>query len=44
MKHKVDFCWECGRKLWGGQHVIKEIDGHPRVLHKACSKKRLPEK
>lgn len=35
----VKFCWDCGKKLWGNHHVIKNIDGYPRTLHKQCAKK-----
>ena len=35
-KPKVKFCWECGNKLWGNQHVLKRIDGEVRTLHITC--------
>jgi len=41
---RAKFCWECGRKLWGNRHVLKEIDGQIRTLHKACAEKLEQEK
>jgi len=35
-KHKVKFCWHCGRKLQGNHFVEYVIDGHARILHKQC--------
>lgn len=35
-KPRVRFCWECGRKLWGNHHVILNIQGYDRTLHKQC--------
>ena len=35
-KLPVRFCWECGRKFWGNQHVRKRIDGEIRYLHVKC--------
>ena len=35
--HIVRFCWACGRKLWGRQGVVKEVDGEFRMLHKGCA-------
>lgn len=39
MKPRVNFCWLCGRKLWGHNHVETFVDGHIRILHKACHAK-----
>ena len=39
MKPRVRFCWLCGRKLWGNKHVETFVDGHIRILHKACHQK-----
>jgi hypothetical protein len=35
-KPRVRFCWECGKKLRGNHFIEVEIDGHKRILHKAC--------
>ena len=35
----VRHCWECGRRLsFNKDFAVKVIDGHSRVLHKACAK------
>ena len=36
MRPRVNFCWLCGRKLWGNKHIETFVDGHIRILHKAC--------
>jgi hypothetical protein len=36
-KPRVNFCWECGRKLRGNYHVELVVDGHKRIVHKQCS-------
>lgn len=38
--NSVKFCWECGRKLWGGKGVPIEVDGKDRVVHKSCAEQR----
>ena len=35
-KPRVKFCWECGRKLWGNNHVLKKIHDEVRTLHISC--------
>lgn len=37
-KPRVNFCWECGRKLQGRHHKEIEIHGCKRILHKSCAK------
>ena len=37
-KSKVNFCWECGKKLYGNHRTEMIIDGHKRTLHKQCAK------
>jgi hypothetical protein len=43
MKHKVSFCWECGRKLWGNHKVICLIGEEKRTIHKTCAKQLMHE-
>ena len=36
----TSFCWLCGRKLWHkNKPTVLVVDGHPRTLHKFCSKR-----
>ena len=42
-KPRVRFCWDCGRQLRGNHHIEKEVDGHLRILHKACYENLFPE-
>ena len=37
-KPRVRFCWECGRKLSGYHFEEIEVEGFPRICHKACAK------
>ena len=37
-KNKVNFCWICSKKLWGGHREVLTIDMWPRTLHKMCAK------
>lgn len=39
----VKFCWECSRKLWGNHHIVLEVFGEDRVLHKQCADKLREE-
>jgi hypothetical protein len=41
MKPRVRFCWHCGNKLRGNHFVEVEIEGYPRILHKACEKEAI---
>jgi len=41
-KPRVQFCWECGRKLWGNHFVEIEVDGFLRIMHKSCGRKYTP--
>lgn len=36
-KSKIILCWWCGRKLWGNNVTLKEVDGHMRRMHKFCA-------
>jgi hypothetical protein len=40
---RVNFCWWCGKKLRGRNHVHAEIDGTDRIMHKFCEKYRPEE-
>ena len=44
-KPRVGFCWLCGHRLWGKQHIVITliIDGHDRILHKSCAKRWAKE-
>ena len=35
---EIRFCWLCSRQLQGNHYAETEVDGHIRVLHKACAK------
>jgi hypothetical protein len=35
----IRFCWHCSRKLRGNHFVKAKVNGHMRVMHKACHKK-----
>ena len=37
-KPRVNFCWECGNKLWGNSFTEMHVEGHDRILHKQCAK------
>ena len=38
-KPRVGFCWACGNRLHGRQHVERVVDGALRVLHNFCAQK-----
>jgi hypothetical protein len=40
-KPRVNFCWECGKKLRGNSYAELWIDGYTRTLHKSCTKDLL---
>lgn len=37
-KPRLPFCWWCSRKLYGTISATLVIDGHERILHKACAR------
>lgn len=37
-KPRSTLCWLCGRRLYQWRvHIEREVDGHSRILHRACS-------
>ena len=42
-KPRINLCWECGHRLRGRQHIEAVIEGHQRIFHKSCFKKREPK-
>ena len=45
MKNKnVNFCWHCGRQLYGNHCSILNIHEYDRVLHKRCAIEILRDK
>lgn len=46
LKPRSTICWLCGRRLYQWRvHVERVVDGHSRILHRACSEalKKNPE-
>ena len=37
-KPRVQFCWQCCKKLYGNHHEIIVVDGYEKVVHKVCAK------
>jgi hypothetical protein len=38
-KPRLNWCWACGNRLHGRQHVEREIGGARRILHVICAQK-----
>ena len=38
-KPRIGLCWLCGNHLRGNHFAEIEIDGHVRILHKACAER-----
>jgi hypothetical protein len=39
-KPRLRWCWECSRQLRGNQYQAEVIEGHIRIMHKDCAKRR----
>lgn len=37
-KPRVNFCWQCGKKLYGNHFEEIEVDGYTKTVHKICAK------
>ena len=37
-KPRVNFCWQCGKKLREHHHKIIVVDNFEKVVHKSCAK------
>ena len=37
-KPRVNFCWQCGKKLYGNHHELIVVDGYEKIVHKICAK------
>jgi len=38
-KPRINFCWQCGQKLYHNYHEIIVVDGYEKIVHKTCAKK-----
>ncbi len=37
-KPRVNWCWLCGRKLWGNNYDILDNHGQDQIVHVTCNK------